>query len=132
MITRNGIEMTHERSMAELPRRAISADDTPARLPVSSIARQRYCITALCNNDHCGAVEQLMRHELSSPGIGVEQVASDRQSCRHLSRVFAVVTCAPRARAALFRLVNRLGLDAGVRSIRWETMRAPEPFGTSR
>jgi|SRR5450631_176144 hypothetical protein len=132
MITYNGIQMNLERPIAVLPRLAINAHDTPARLSVPSIARQRYCITALCNNDHCGAVEQLMRHELSSPGIGVEQVASDRQSCRHLSRVFAVVTCAPRARAALFRLVNRLGLDAGVRSIRWETMRAPEPVGKSR
>jgi hypothetical protein len=132
MITCNGIEMNHERSITELPRRAISADDTLGRLPVSSIARQRYCITALCNNDHCDAVEALMRYELSSPGIGVEQVASDRPSCQHLSRVVAVVTCTPHARTALFRLVNRLGLDAGVRSICWETARTPERVGASR
>lgn len=131
MIIDNGIEMNHERSTAELSRRAISADDTPALLPVSSIARQRYCITALCNNDHCDAVEELMRYELRSPGIGVERVASARQSCPHLSRVVAFVTCAPRARAALFRLVNRLGLDAGVRSIRWETA-TPERVSASR
>jgi hypothetical protein len=108
--------------IAEVPHSAQSINDTLSRLPVPSIARQRYYITALCNNDHGDEVERLMRNELCAPAICVEQIGMDSQSCRHLARVVAVVTCTARARSVLFRLVNRLGLDAAVRSIRWETL----------
>lgn len=121
MITYKEIEMNLVRPIAELHDRADSANDTPSRLPMPSIARQRYCITTLCNNDHGDAVEHLMRRELRTPAICIDQIVLESQLSRHLVRVVAVVTCTARGRADLFRLVNRLGFDAGVRSIRWET-----------
>lgn len=87
----------------------------------TSTVRQRYCVSALCSFDHGEDVERRMRHELRTPGLLVEQIRLERQANRHLVRVVAVVSCAARARSVLFRLLNRLGLDAGVRSICWET-----------
>jgi hypothetical protein len=121
MVTYSGIEMNLVQSIAALPNRAGSNHITAAQLPVPSIARQRYCITARCNVDHADAVERLMRHELGSPGISVEHIKSDGQ-CRHMTRVATVLMCTAHARSVLFRLVNRLGLHAGVRAICWETV----------
>jgi len=121
MITDKGIEMNLVGSIAEAPGRAGSSNTNGARLPVPSIARQRYCITARCNVDHVDAVERLMRYELGSPGICVEHIELDGQ-WRHMTRVAIVLTCTAHARSILFRLVNRLGLHAGVRAICWETV----------
>jgi hypothetical protein len=101
------------------------AGGTNAPLPLPSapsIVTQRYRICALCNIDRGDDVERLMRQELRTPAIRVDQIAREGHSSRHLVRVVAVVSCVARARSVLFRLVNRLGLDAGVRSIRWETV----------
>lgn len=115
-----------------IPKRAAgaSSENTALLGTVPSVVTQRYCITALCTVDHADEVKQLMRHELCRPEIRVDQIGLKSHSSHHLVRVVAVVSCAARARSVLFRLVNCLGLDAGVRSIRWETAASPPSDAT--
>jgi hypothetical protein len=128
MIIDKRIEMNLLQVIAALPDRSGSTRTEAAPLRVPSIARQRYLVAALCDGDHGDAVESLMRRELCASAISIEQIRMDRQPCRRFTRVVAVVTCTGHARAVLFRLVNGLGLDAAVRSIRWETMPSTHPF----
>jgi hypothetical protein len=132
MITSKRIGLNLVWPRAELPRRAAGALTTSPRLPVPSIVRQRYAITALCHNDHGDAVERLMRIELCSAAIWVEQIETDRRAWQHLVRVVAVVKCTAHARAGLLHLVNRLGLDAAVRSVHWQTAPPDRPSLTER
>jgi hypothetical protein len=89
---------------------------------VAEPIRHGYQIIALCNESHTGAVEGAMRDEFETSRIQVDSIGAEPHSCRALARVCAQVRCSNVERSSLVRLVHRLGLMAGVRSIRWESI----------
>src|SRR5450830_781789 len=85
----------------------------PQRLP--------YLVIASCRSEHAAHIEELILLQLQE---GFEQgYQLDIKARAHQALVdFSVsLLCSTAERAALVRLVSRLGLETSVRSVRWQS-----------
>ena len=91
----------------------IGASQTGRRFP--------YQITATCRSAEVEAVNHIIRQQLIHFPDGAPVVFHEPQSQGPLRQVTIRIWCAVSERAGLVQLVSRLGLEKGVRSVRWES-----------
>ncbi|SFH67378.1 hypothetical protein SAMN04515618_101658 [Collimonas sp. OK307] len=86
----------------------------------TSHARFPYRIVTLVRSADSAAIKDLLRLCLQD---GLAQYdCYQRSVSRFLSRITIELLCSVSERAALVRLVNRLGLEKSVRNIHWESI----------
>lgn len=86
----------------------------------TSHARFPYRIVTLVRSTDSAAIKDLLRLCLQD---GLAQYhCYQRSVSRFLSRITIELLCSVSERAALVRLVNRLGLEKSVRNIHWESI----------
>ncbi|WP_034294956.1 hypothetical protein [Herbaspirillum sp. RV1423] len=87
--------------------------------------RLPYRVIATCRRDQASQIEELILLQLQEgfeQGYELEIAPRDRQP---LIDFTVSLACSTAERAALVRLVSRLGLENSVRSVRWESVPAP-------
>ncbi|WP_211450822.1 hypothetical protein [Collimonas antrihumi] len=86
----------------------------------ASNTRFPYRIVTLVRSADSAAIKDLLRVCLQD---GLAQYdCYQRSVSRFLSRITIELLCSVSERAALVRLVNRLGLEKGVRNVHWESI----------
>lgn len=93
---------------------------SPAIGASQTVRRSPYQITATCRSADVEAVNHIIRQQLINFSGGTPVVVHEPQSQGPLRQVTIRIWCAVSERAGLVRLVSRLGLEKGVRSVRWE------------
>lgn len=92
----------------------------PAVVQKTSETRFPYRIVTLIRTADSVAVRDIL-HQCLQDGLA-QYHCCQRSVSRSLSRITIELLCSIGERAALVRLVHRLGLEKSVRNIRWESM----------
>jgi hypothetical protein len=88
-------------------------------------------LTVVFQGEHRRRAEQQIRFELEAHGLQLMRLQVFDQPGQPLVRLTACVKNTATARAGLVKLVQRLGLEPAVRSVRWESVPQP-PAGAPR
>jgi uncharacterized membrane protein YhiD involved in acid resistance len=84
--------------------------------------RMPYQIVVICRGSDTAYIEELIRQESCAPDSGIEILSEDLQRQGSLLRIGVHILCPLSQRRALVRLVSRLGLEACVRSVWWQSV----------
>ena len=77
-----------------------------------------YQVIVPCGVAGCAAIDKII-HEHFDTGA---TLTIDADSCRHLACIVARLHCTKAERSMLVRLIDRLGLEPSIRSVRWERL----------
>ena len=77
-----------------------------------------YPVIVPCGVAGCAAIDKII-HEHFDTGA---TLTIDADSCRHLACIVARLHCTKAERSMLVRLIDRLGLEPSIRSVRWERL----------
>ncbi|MFZ6690456.1 hypothetical protein [Undibacterium sp. SXout20W] len=103
---------------------SIPTNSPRERLDVKN-SMQRYQIRAACRYDDMLYVESLIRQSLSSICCTIEKLDIPTLKVQEMGIFHIEVRCSENARQHLVQMVGRLGLEGGVRSIRWNAVVEP-------
>jgi hypothetical protein len=84
--------------------------------------RHPYQILLTCRTKAAGQVEHLIRTQLGDDFENVYALAMQAREHLPLTDFTIAIQCTTTERAALVRLVSRLGLEADVRSVCWQSV----------
>ena len=84
--------------------------------------RMPYQIIVICRGSDMAYIEKLIRQEACAPDSRIEVVSEELQPQGSLLRIGVHILCPLSQRRALVRLVSRLGLEACVRSVWWQSV----------
>ena len=100
-----------------------AAPATPVRHP--------YQILVTCRSEAASRVEQLIRTQLGNDFVQVYALAMQARPHLPLTDFSIAIQCTIAERAVLVSLVSRLGLEADVRSVCWQSVPQSAPQGAS-
>ncbi|PRC95083.1 hypothetical protein [Solimicrobium silvestre] len=96
---------------------------SPARISAAEInngTSQLYKLTVHCNDNESHRIERQIRSESQQNKLVLVRANTRQLEHSNLVCVTVFIKCAAELRAALVKLVQHLGFEPVVRSIRWE------------
>lgn len=80
-----------------------------------------YQIVAIYRGQDTAYIETLINQELQALHSGIEIISKDLQPIGNLLRIGIHLKCPSSQRNAIVKLVSRLGYEAGIRSVWWQS-----------